>query len=80
MRRISQLDTATSAFFSHQDPAMVEWFVKMIEERKSQHDSSKEKRTGKAEFQKHYRGCFYRLITSGLSFSVSIQEVTKLRV
>lgn len=24
------------------DPAMVEWFVKMVEERKSQHDSSKE--------------------------------------
>ena len=37
MERISQMDTATSAFFSHQDPAMVEWFVKMVEERKSQH-------------------------------------------
>ena len=47
MDQISQLDTATSAFFSHQDPAMVEWFVKMVEERKTQHDSSKEKRTGK---------------------------------
>ena len=29
MNQISQMDTATSAFFSHQDPAMVEWFVKM---------------------------------------------------
>ena len=47
MNQISQLDTAMSAFFSHQDPAMVEWFVKMVGERKSQHDSSKEKRTGK---------------------------------
>ena len=44
MNQISQMDTATSAFFSHQDPAMVEWFVKMVEERKSQHDSSKKKK------------------------------------
>ena len=44
MNQISQMVTATSAFFSHQDPAMVEWFVKMVEERKSQHDSSKEKK------------------------------------
>ncbi len=44
MNRIAQLDTATSAFFSHQDPAMVEWFVKMVEERKTQQDSSKEKK------------------------------------
>ena len=44
MNQISQMDTATSAFFSHQDPAMVEWFVKMVEERKSQYDSSKEKK------------------------------------
>ena len=34
MNQISQMDTATSAFFSHQDPAMVEWFVKMVEESK----------------------------------------------
>ena len=44
MKQIAQMDTATSAFFSHQDPAMVEWFVKMVEERKSQHDSSIEKK------------------------------------
>ena len=42
MKLISKLDKAESAFFSHQDPAMVEWFVKMVEERKHQHDSSKE--------------------------------------
>lgn len=44
MKAISEMDTASSSFFSHQDPAMVEWFVKMVEERKSQHDSSKEKK------------------------------------
>ena len=44
MNQISQMDTATSAFFSHQDPAMVEWFIKMVEERKSQYDSNKEKK------------------------------------
>lgn len=44
MTRISALDTKTSSFFSHYDPSMVEWFVKMVEERKKQHDSSKEKK------------------------------------
>ena len=44
MQKIAQLDTATSAFFSHQDPAMIEWFVKMVKERKTKHDSSKEKK------------------------------------
>lgn len=44
MKKIAQLDTTTSAFFSHQDLAMVEWFVKMVEERKTKHDSSKEKK------------------------------------
>ena len=34
MTTITALDTKTSAFFSHQDPNMVEWFVKMVEERK----------------------------------------------
>ena len=36
--------TKTSSFFSHQDPNMVEWFVKMVEERKKNNDSSKEKK------------------------------------
>lgn len=44
MNVIAGLDTKTSAFFSHYDPNMVEWFVKMVEERKKQHDSSKEKK------------------------------------
>lgn len=34
MNRISALDQKQSAFFSHSDPAMVEWFAKMVEERK----------------------------------------------
>lgn len=34
MGRIAALDTGKSAFFSHYDPAMVEWFTTMVEERK----------------------------------------------
>lgn len=34
MNRISELDKKQSSFFSHRDPAMVEWFVQMVEERK----------------------------------------------
>lgn len=44
MAEIAKLDKAESSFFSHQDPAMVEWFVKMVEERKNQHDRSREKK------------------------------------
>ncbi|WP_367566226.1 aldo/keto reductase [Lacrimispora sp.] len=44
MAEIAKLDTKTSAFFSHYDPNMVEWFVKMVEERKTKHDSSKEEK------------------------------------
>lgn len=34
MKKIEALDKKESSFFSHYDPAMVEWFVKMVEERK----------------------------------------------
>lgn len=34
MAAITAMDTKTSAFFSHSDPNMVEWFVKMVEERR----------------------------------------------
>lgn len=44
MNTIAELDTATSSFFSHQDPAMVEWFVKMVEERKQNNRSENEKK------------------------------------
>lgn len=44
MNVIAELDTATSSFFSHQDPAMVEWFVNMVEERKKNHKSENEKK------------------------------------
>ncbi|MBO5208250.1 MAG: aldo/keto reductase [Lachnospiraceae bacterium] len=45
MDKIATLDKKESSFFSHYDPNMVEWFVKMVEERKKQHDSSKEKKS-----------------------------------
>lgn len=45
MEKIATLDTKQSAFFSHSDPNMVEWFGQMVEERKKQHDSSKEKKS-----------------------------------
>lgn len=44
MAAIAALDKKQSSFFSHYDPSMVEWFAKMVEERKHQHDSSKEKK------------------------------------
>lgn len=45
MSVIAELDKKTSSFFSHYDPNMVEWFVKMVEERKSKHDCSKENKS-----------------------------------
>lgn len=45
MKAIAALDKRESSFFSHQDPAMVEWFAKMVEERKQQKDSSEEKKS-----------------------------------
>ncbi|MGN0819151.1 MAG: aldo/keto reductase [Christensenellaceae bacterium] len=38
MAEISKLDKNTSSFFSHSDPNIVEWFVKMVEERKKNDD------------------------------------------
>ena len=34
MDAIAALDKNTSSFFSHTDPAMVEWFMQMVEERR----------------------------------------------
>lgn len=45
MKAIASLDKKQSSFFSHTDPGMVEWFVQMVEERKKQHDCSKEKKS-----------------------------------
>ncbi|MDE6833266.1 MAG: aldo/keto reductase [Ruminococcus sp.] len=45
MTSIAVIDKNESSFFSHYDPAMVEWFVKMVEERRNNHDSSKEKKS-----------------------------------
>ncbi len=44
LKEIAKLDTQSSLFFSHYDPSMVEWFAKMVEERKHRFDSSKEKK------------------------------------
>lgn len=44
MEKIAVLDTKTSAFFSHYDPAMVEWFANMVEERKKNHNCAAEKK------------------------------------
>ncbi len=44
MAAIAILDTGTSSFFSHYDPAIVEWFVQMVEARKQNHDSAREKK------------------------------------
>lgn len=44
MTAIAALDKHQSSFFSHTDPAMVEWFVRMVEERKKQHDCTKDKK------------------------------------
>ena len=39
------LDKGRSAFFSHQDPAIVEWFGQKVEERKKQgHHPASEKK------------------------------------
>lgn len=44
MAAIAALETGESSFFSFRDPAMVEWFAKMVEERKSKHDAAQEKK------------------------------------
>lgn len=44
MQTIAALDKKQSSFFSHTDPAMVEWFVKMVDERKKNNDCTKEKK------------------------------------
>lgn len=44
MAAISALDQKQSSFFSHTDPGMVEWFAQMVEERKRQHNCTKDKK------------------------------------
>ncbi len=44
MSVISSIDKGRSSFFSHTDPSMVEWFCKMVEERKKNNDHTKEKK------------------------------------
>lgn len=44
METITALDKKQSSFFSHTDPNMVEWFVKMVEERKGKQNADGEKK------------------------------------
>ncbi|MGM9970678.1 MAG: aldo/keto reductase [Anaeroplasma sp.] len=44
MEIMASLDKMQSSFFSHTDPNMVEWFVKMVEERKHNNDHRKDKK------------------------------------
>lgn len=44
MAVIATIDKKQSSFFSHNDSNMVEWFVKMVDERKQQHDCTKDKK------------------------------------
>lgn len=47
MEIMTSLDKNQSLFFSHTDPAMVEWFVKMVEERKNRTTTARKRKTGK---------------------------------
>ncbi|MDY3281789.1 aldo/keto reductase [Dysosmobacter sp.] len=42
LARIAALDRGRSAFFSHTDPNMVEWFGRMVEERRERQDAAGE--------------------------------------
>lgn len=44
METIAALDRKQSSFFSHTDPNMVEWFAKMVEERKGKQNADGEKK------------------------------------
>ena len=44
MEEIRKLDSNDSLFFNHQDPAMVEWFDKMVMERRNNDDCRKEEK------------------------------------
>lgn len=44
MATIATLDKAESLFFSHADPAMVDWFDSIVISRRQNHDSSKDKK------------------------------------
>lgn len=44
MAAIAALDQAKSAFFSHTDPQMVEWFVQMVAQRRTNTDHTKERK------------------------------------
>lgn len=45
MQEIKKLDTGDSLFFNHQDPSMVEWFDKMVVERRQNEDCRKDQKS-----------------------------------
>ena len=44
MAQVAALDTKTSNFFSHSDPAMVQWFANIVNERKINHNCRQDKK------------------------------------
>ena len=44
MEEIKKLNTSNSLFFNHQDPQMVEWFDKIVKERRSNQDCRQDKK------------------------------------
>lgn len=44
MEEIKKLDTSGSLFFNHQDPKMVDWFDKIVKDRRSNKDCRKDKK------------------------------------
>lgn len=44
MRNIAKLDTKTSSFFNHYDPAMVKWFDETVKSRRENHNHNKDKK------------------------------------
>lgn len=44
MKKILELDTKTSLFFSHYDPNMVEWFDSIVKSRRENQDHTKDKK------------------------------------
>ena len=44
MAQIAALDTKTSSFFNHSNPAMVQWFANIVNERKTNHDCRQDKK------------------------------------
>ena len=85
MAAVAALDQRQSAFFSHQDPAMVEWFVKMVEERKSSMTAQRSKKAGNAKKERltpflfaYSQALFSRPMSSSLPVPFSAEKGTRM--